>query len=222
MDKTDLISSELRQRYLDALLIGDKRTCASIVQQLLDEELPVRTLFLDLFQDALYKVGELWEMNRITVATEHLATTITLALFQLVYPRVFAVERVGKTAIVLCTPDEHHHIGARMVSDICELHGWDSHFVGSHTPVADLCEMVQEKRPDFLGVSLTLYSNIGNLLHLLHTVRAVAPEVPILVGGQAFRDGGAEILNDFAGVAYHQSMDEFEHFLDAQSRIAHD
>jgi len=162
-------------------------------------------------------VGELWEMNKITVATEHLATTITLALFQLVYPRVFAVERVGKTAIVCCTPDEHHHIGARMVSDICELHGWDSHFVGSHTPVADLCEMVTEKRPDFLGVSLTLYSNIGNLLHLLYAVRAIAPDLPVLVGGQAFRSGGLDILDGFTGVFYHHSLDAFEYFLDEHS-----
>lgn len=214
MNDTNAIPASLREQYLQSLLQGDKRQCAAVVRQLLDDGLPVRTLYIDLFQEALYNVGSLWERNRISVATEHLATTITLALFQLVYPRVLEVARVGRTAIVSCTPDEHHHIGARIISDICELHGWDCHFVGSNTPVDDLCRLVAEKRPDFLGISLTLYANVGNLLLLILSVRREMPDLPIVVGGQAFHHGGLDILENFSGVTYHGSLDEFEEFLD--------
>ncbi|MDT8323142.1 MAG: cobalamin-dependent protein [Bacteroidota bacterium] len=218
MHNTNAIPARLREQYLRSLLLGDKRDCAAIVQRLLDDGMPVRTLYVDLFQDALYSVGALWERNQISVATEHLATSVTLSLFQLVYPRVFSIPRIGRTALVACATDEHHHIGARMVSDVCELHGWDCHFTGSNTPVDDLCRMVVEKRPEFLGISLTLFANVGNLLQLIRSVRHEMPSLPIVVGGQAFRDGGLDILEDFSAVTYYGSLDEFEAFLDPTYR----
>ena len=213
------ISAETRTTYTEALLRGDKRACADIVTRLLDEGLPIRTLFIDLFQESLYHVGRLWELNRISVATEHLATSVTLVLFQLVYPRVFAVPRNGRCAIVACTPDEHHHIGARMVSDICEMHGWDSHFVGASTPASDLCKLVEEKRPDILAISITLYANLGNLLHLISRVRAAAPDLPIIIGGQAFMCGGEEFVADIPQVTYMRTLSDFEDYLDTPERI---
>jgi MerR family transcriptional regulator, light-induced transcriptional regulator len=213
------ISSEIRNTYIEALLRGDKRACADIVTRLLDQGLPVRTLFIDLFQDSLYRVGRLWEMNRISVATEHLATSVTLMLFQIVYPIIFAVPRNGRSAIVACTTNEYHHIGARMVSNISELHGWDSHFVGASTPVADLCRLVEEMRPDILAISITLYANVGNLLYLIERVRMMAPTLPIIVGGQAFLYGGAEFLANIPHVNFLRTLNEFEDYLDTPKRI---
>ena len=75
-------------------------------------------IFLALFQDSPCSVGRLWEQNRICVAIEHLATSITQSLFHLVYLRLFSMPRRGKTAMVACASNEYHFVGARMVSDI--------------------------------------------------------------------------------------------------------
>ncbi len=58
--------------YLAALLRGDRAQCKRIVHELLADGMPVRTLYTDVFGASLYREGELWESNRISVATEHL------------------------------------------------------------------------------------------------------------------------------------------------------
>lgn len=200
--------------YLAALLRGDKHACAAIVRRQIDAGVGMREIFLDLFQEALYRTGKLWEMNRISVATEHLATSITLSLFHLLYPMLFAVPRTGKSAIITCTPNEYHYVGARMVADICELHGWNGYFVGANTPIGDLCHLIDEKRPDVLAVSLTLYSNLPALLSLLEGVRDGNRELPIIVGGQGFSHGGVDVLHAYDNTTYHGTLDAFETWLD--------
>ncbi|MFZ1730151.1 MAG: cobalamin-dependent protein [Bacteroidota bacterium] len=214
MPECATISREDKRDYLDALIKGDKRECARVVQRQIDAGTTVRTIFIDLFQDSLYSVGRLWEQNRISVATEHLATSITLSLFHLIYPQLFSVPRRGRTAIVACTSNEYHFIGARMVSDICELHGWDGHFIGANTPVADLCSMVSDMNADLLAISLTLYSHISSMINIIERVRIVAPDIPIIVGGQGLMIGGGDILDGYEGVIHHRSLHEFESYLD--------
>lgn len=201
-------------RYLESLLGGRKSECVQIVSRLLDEDIPVRSLYLDLLQAALYQVGALWEQNKISVAKEHLATSLTEFLLTLTYPRLFRVPRCQKTAVIACVASEHHQLGARMVADIFELHGWNSYFLGANTPVADLLAMVKEKQPDLLALSLALYFNLPALLETIPTVRAAFPQLPILVGGQAFRWGGVDAVTQFPHVAYIASVAELEERLE--------
>ncbi|MBR9979065.1 MAG: cobalamin B12-binding domain-containing protein [Bacteroidetes bacterium] len=214
MQRKSSISGDDSRMYLAALLRGDTHACATIVRRQIDAGVGMREIFLELFQDALYSTGKLWEMNRISVATEHLATSITLSLFHLLYPMLFAVPRTGKSAIITCTPNEHHYVGARMVADICELHGWNGYFVGANTPIEDLCHLINEKRPDVLAVSLTLYSNLPALLSLLEGVRTITKELPIVIGGQGFSHGGVDVLDEYDNVTYHGTLDAFETSLD--------
>jgi hypothetical protein len=53
----------------------------------------VKSLYKDLFQKSLYRVGEVWEFNRISVAREHLATAITEGFLNLIYPMLFGLEQ---------------------------------------------------------------------------------------------------------------------------------
>ncbi|MBR9973975.1 MAG: cobalamin-dependent protein [Bacteroidetes bacterium] len=214
METLGTINPTLSAQFVEALLAGDKRVAADITQSLLDDDVPIREIYLGLFQHALYRVGALWERNRISVATEHLATSITLSLFHLVYPRLFSTPRRGRVAVITCTPGELHLVGARMIADICELHGWDGHFIGADSPVSDLCRLVEQKQPHLLAVSITLYWNAPVLLQLLREIRKVNPAVPIIVGGQAITHGADTLLADVPDVLPIRTLEEFESYLD--------
>ena len=125
-----MIEERLYQDYLKALLAGKRKQCRDMVQGLLDANIELKTLFTNLFQRSMYEVGELWENNRITVANEHLATSITESLLNLTYPVLFAADRSGKKAVISCSANEFHQVGGKMVADIFELNGWDGHFLG--------------------------------------------------------------------------------------------
>lgn len=208
-----MITEELYQNYLAALLRGDYRKCEGIVKNFLDQEIGLVVLYTDLFQRSLYEVGELWERNRITVAVEHLATAISERLLAIVYPGVLSRSTGGGTvrkAVISCSVNEYHQVGARMVSDLMDLNGWNVHFLGANTPVEDLLEMIQSNRPDLLGLSLSIYFNLTNLHRVIQAVRLDYPQLDIIVGGQAFRHGGVDYLKKYPRVAYIPTLEELK------------
>ncbi|MFW5645580.1 MAG: cobalamin B12-binding domain-containing protein [Bacteroidota bacterium] len=207
------ISEKLYQKYLSSLLLGEKFTCRLIVQNLIEDDIELKDLYLNLFQRSLYEVGELWENNRITVATEHLVTTITSNLMTLAYPLIFNTEKIGRKAIVTAITNEYHQIGARMVADLMELQGWDTFFLGSNTPIKDLEEMIREKEHDYLALSVAIYFNMSKLEEILNRINKKFPDLQIIIGGQAFRWGGEEIVKKYKNVKLFMDMLLFEKFL---------
>jgi MerR family transcriptional regulator, light-induced transcriptional regulator len=205
-----MIQEILYQNYLEALLAGRRLECREMVRQLLDAEVAVKILYTHLFQRSLYRVGKLWEHNQISVANEHLATSITESLLNLVYPALFTTERTGKSALISCGANEYHQVGGKMVADILELNGWDGHFLGANTSPEDLLSHIQEVQPDFVGLSLSILSNIDHLRRSIEAVKSDFPNMDMLVGGQAFRWGGIDALKRYSGAQLIPSLDELE------------
>ncbi|MFP4469234.1 MAG: B12-binding domain-containing protein [Bacteroidales bacterium] len=207
------ITDSIYNNYLNALLAGNRQVCHSIVKKLLDSKPDIKDLYVHLFQRSLYEVGELWEKNKISVATEHIATAITEGLLTLVYPTIFAAEHSGKKGLVACVPNEFHQIGAKMVADTFELNGWDGYFIGSNTPVQDLIKAIDETQPDVIALSLSIYFNLPELVKMMQEIRKHFNDVPIWVGGQAFRWGGKETVENFPGTLFIDSLQKLEHQL---------
>jgi MerR family transcriptional regulator, light-induced transcriptional regulator len=205
-----MIDEKLYQDYFNALLAGRRVQCRDITQTLLDGKIAVKMLYSDLFQRSMYEIGDLWENNRITVANEHLATSITESLLNLVYPSVFATDRIGKKAVISCSANEFHQIGGKMVADLFELNGWDGHFLGANTPPEDMAKFIEDVQPDVVGLSLSIMSNIGPLKRCIEILKSNFPDMNLLVGGQAFRWGGADIIKKFKNTHLITSMDDLE------------
>ncbi|MCC5806132.1 MAG: cobalamin-dependent protein [Opitutales bacterium] len=213
MGKPSIVSEETFADYLDAVLTGDLPRCRRIVQSLIDADVEVADLYKNLFHRAQYAIGELWEKNRISVAKEHLATSITESLMTLVYPKLFRGERSGRKVVVSSAPNEYHQIGGKMVADIFEAHGWDSHFLGANTPVERLLDELRRRQPDLLVFSVALPTGVPRVLGALHTVRTEFPALPVLAGGKAIADGAGEELAAEPGVTLMTTLDELEAFL---------
>jgi methanogenic corrinoid protein MtbC1 len=199
--------------YLAALLEGERRTCEAILRARLERDAEARTIYEDLVQRSLYEVGERWERGEVSVATEHLVTAITESLLSLLYPQLVRGPRNGRTAVVSSLANEHHQVGARIVADYFELHGWRSHFLGADTPVRDLLDLTATRRPDVVALSLALSTGLETLRQATAALRAAFPGLPILVGGQAFRRGGREQAEAIGGVRYLASLTDLEEWI---------
>jgi methanogenic corrinoid protein MtbC1 len=210
-----VITKAIYDRYLSQLLAGNRIECRSIVNELLAANIDIRDLYLHLFQQSLYRVGELWESDRISVATEHVATAITESLLNMLYPELFAGERVGNRAIISCGVNEFHQVGGKIVADILELNGWDSFFLGANTPAQDLIRYIDERQPDLLGMSLSIYFNMPALVETIAEVQKSFPRLDMIVGGQAFLWGGAEVVKNYPNVTLVQSIAELEQLIRA-------
>lgn len=205
------------QRYREALLRGDRRDCRAIFAAWVDACPELRVVYQDLVQRSLYEVGELWERGQVSVATEHLATAITESLLNLIYPRLFARPRLGKSAVVACVANEYHQVGGKIVADLFELRGWRGYFLGANTPVRDVCELIREKQPDVVALSVTVAFSLDHLLWAAAEIRRIFPAVPILAGGQAFRWGGCERVEQLVGVRCLTSLEQLETWIEDRS-----
>jgi methanogenic corrinoid protein MtbC1 len=210
-----VIEEAVYERYLSQLLAGNRVECGEIVEQLLAAKVDIRELYLDLFQRSLYRVGELWESDRISVATEHVATSITETLLTLVYPELFSAEHTGRKAVISCGVNEFHQVGGKIVADVLQLNGWDSYFLGANTPVRDLVKYIDEIQPDLLGLSLSIYFNLPALVQSVEEVRAGFPGLDMIVGGQAFRWGEFNAFKERANVIVVRSIAELEDLVHA-------
>jgi methanogenic corrinoid protein MtbC1 len=207
----DIASIELMyQAYLEALLTGDRQLCHLLVEEMLRNNIGIRTLYVDIFQRSLYHAGDLWERNKLSVARGQMATSITESLLPLAYPLIFSAPHNGRKAIVTCTSNQYHHVGGRMVADILELNGWDCHFLGIKASMDDLLSLLGEQQPDLLCFSMSVYGDLPSLLEQLERVRNDFPSLPIIVGGQAFRWGGIDQVTAYQGVSYVGSVAELE------------
>lgn len=201
--------------YLDALVAGDWRQCRAIFERWLDAGVPLRTIYDGLIHRSLHDVGAGWERGEISVAVEHLATSITDSLLSLAYPRLFTAPRNGRSVLVTCLANEYHQVGARIVADLFELHGWRAWFLGANTPLVDVIGLVRDKRPDVVALSLTVPRGIETLVQAIAQLRAAFPDTPLLVGGQAFDWEGRERVEGQPGVLYLPSLDALEQWMAA-------
>lgn len=203
-----MISEAVYKEYLASLLQGNSQECGAIVKGLLEQKVSLLDVYENLFQRSLYRIGKLWEMNEISVAREHLATAITENLFSLTYPEILRARRTTNPnkVIISCSPNEHHQIGGRMISDIFELAGWNGLFLGANTPEDNLVELIEKEKPDMVGLSLSLYLNMEKLRHTVEKIKANFPSQSIIIGGQAFLVGGSELFKRYSATEYIPSI----------------
>ena len=126
----------------------------------------------------------------------------------------------GKDTLSVDFPDTDIREILRNVADLFELNGWRGYFLGANTPVRDLLQLIQEKQPEVVALSVTVFFGMDALLHAAGAIRAQFPSVPILVGGQAFRWGGRERAEQIPGVEYLPSLAELELWIQSHSSHA--
>lgn len=199
--------------FLDSLLRGDRTYCSQVIRNELKSNPPVYDLYEKLIRRSLYEIGELWENNKISTATEHLASAIIEAIMNEIYPEVISTEKTDKSVVLTCVENEMHQIGIKMVNDIFELNGWRTYFLGTNTPVDSLVRFTREIQPNLLAISVSLYFHLPDLEKMIQHITDEFPELKIFVGGQAFRHGGVEVISSYKDVIYLPDLNSLDQYL---------
>lgn len=176
-----------RQRFVDAILSGERRNALAVALDALEAGAPIPDLYADVFQAALYEIGRRWEQNLISVAQEHMATAVTQYVMAHVFEHISPSNASRGLAVITGVPGELHHVGAMMISDMLEAHGWQVQFLGSNLPVSSIVGAVSEARPALLGVSVTMRYNLPQATELIAAARQALDGLRVVVGGGAFR-----------------------------------
>ncbi len=179
--------AELAGPLLVALLAGDERGADDVFRRAVTRGADAAHLARDLIQPALDEVGRLWEQGEIGVAEEHLATSLVTRTF-LVNAACGKPPALGSPRLVLtCLAGEFHEVGVRLAAEIGRLEGWQTEVLGANVPRESALAYIATRRPDAVGLSLSLAGHVVEAAAMVREIRAAAPGAKILAGGVAFR-----------------------------------
>lgn len=173
--------------FLQAILAGQRAAAVQGAREALRDGTSLQSLYLDVFQPALYEVGARWEANQLTVAQEHIATAITQFVMAQIYepPRQ---QSTRGTVLMTGVEGELHNIGAVMVGDLLETSGWNVRFPGTNLPTTAILSEIRETAPTYVGISATMLFNVAAARELIRAIRRDFGDRPrVMVGGAAFR-----------------------------------
>jgi methanogenic corrinoid protein MtbC1 len=181
-------ADDVQQVFLPLLLHGDSQGCLMLAEQSVKTADDLKHFYLHVIWPSLYRIGQLWESNIISVAEEHVATAIVGRVMAALYPRFALFEITKGTIIVSAGPNEFHEVGARMVADFLEMDGWDVTYLGANTPVDALLETLKKNNPFVVALSVATVFNLDSARQVIRTIKddQETKDIKIMVGGLAF------------------------------------
>lgn len=175
-------------KYLSFLIEGNRNKAQLLINELIDNNQPLPQIFEHIFQATQHEVGLLWQTNKITVAHEHYCTASTQQIMSSLYPYIFNSKKKGLKLVACAISGELHELGIRMVSDMFELDGWDTYYLGANMPDINILTSLKDQNTDVLALSVTMpfhLSKAENLIKKIRTDREL-DRLIIIIGGYTF------------------------------------
>ncbi len=174
--------------YTERLLKGDKEAALRTVKDAMADGATVADIYKHVFQPSLRRVGHLWQTGEISVAKEHFFTSATQTVMASLYPEIFATPPHKDKVVAVCVSGELHEMGIRMISDLLEMDGYDTTYLGANTPADAVVDAVKELGAKVLLVSTTMTYHLDRLRTLIGLLRADdrSKKTKVFVGGRPF------------------------------------
>ncbi len=173
-----------------ALLAGRQRDALDIMNRCLEGGRGFVDFEMHVIQPAMYRIGELWQANQVSVAQEHMATAIVQAVMTVGLLHLPPLPLNGKRVLLACVEGNHHAVGLRMVADAFLLSGWDVQFLGPNVPPASLIGQVAEWKPHLVGLSVSFAHQMPAVKTVISGLqkRFGAGRPALMIGGLAINN----------------------------------
>lgn len=188
IDKTKPLGKTSEQ-YLNYALNNQIDKVRELISDAIEKQkISIRQVFLQILQPVQYEIGRLWQLNKLSVASEHLVTDITLSSMNFIKEK-YQPQTVSqdKTIVSTCLGRELHDIGIRFVSNFFSINGWSTYYLGANMPTRDILEALEKYNPDVLAISATMSLTLPAIRNLINEIRhSDFSDIKILVGGYGF------------------------------------
>jgi MerR family transcriptional regulator, light-induced transcriptional regulator len=151
------------------------------------------TEFYDrLLKPVMYRIGDLWEQQKLDVATEHASTNTAISLIKVINERITAGIRMSgissQNKTVICTPDgELHGMACNMIESLLLSKGFKVYNISTSIPTEYIMDFIRDLQPDIIFISITLAENIKPAERLIQKIQQkYNNRLPVVVGGSAF------------------------------------
>ena len=179
--ETAATAEELRAAILRAVAGGDRDGVAALVDRSLALH-PLPVALQAVLAPALRDVGDGWASGEISIAQEHLVTSVVRSRLETLLLGGRGARR--GSAVVACPAGERHELGAMMFGVLLRADGWRVFNLGADLPLAETLAFAESRSASVIGLSVTLPRNLAALVGELVSL-GPRPAVRLLVGGAA-------------------------------------
>jgi methanogenic corrinoid protein MtbC1 len=218
-----MIKDGILERYLDALLQGDRSKCRRVIEETLQSGTPANSVYMDITWPIMTEIERLWRSDKITSTEEHLATRINRTIVDQLQNKLPRRPNKHKKIVVCCAPNELQELGAQIMADLFESDGWEVRFPGGGLTNDDILAFINEYAPDILLIYGTAPKQAPDVRRLIDTIKDINawPYMRIMVSGGLFNRAeglweeiGADLFAATAVEALHVASNDtpIEHY----------
>lgn len=182
--KREESTKKSKQQLYKKLTEGSIEDCVKIYQDY-TKIFNQADFFDKILKQVMYDVGEDWASNKISIATEHVASNIAQTLVKIIMDSISST--ANKKKILICVPvGEEHHLGCDVLETYLSIKGFKVYNMRTSLPTESIISFIENNKPNMVFVSITLPDNI---LAGQRLVRKINDEckIPILIGGYALQ-----------------------------------
>ena len=180
--KREEASEKSRKQLYKRLTDGDINSSV----QIYDDYIKIfnsADFFDKILKPVMYQIGDEWASNKISIATEHVASNVAQALVKIIMDKV--TTSGNKKKILLCVPvGEEHHLGCDVIETFLTSKGYKVFNMGTSIPSESVLHFIEHNNPDVVMVSITLQDNLKAGQRLVKNIKDNF-KVPVVVGGYA-------------------------------------
>ncbi|MDX1441076.1 MAG: cobalamin-dependent protein [Nitrosopumilaceae archaeon] len=185
MKKREESRRKTRDQIYKKFTQGDIKASLKIYEDF--EKLFSTVDFFDkILRPVMYKIGEDWANNTISIATEHVASNVAQGLVKIIMDRNQGES--NKKKVLICVPQgEEHRIGCDVLETYLSSKGFKVYNLANSAPNESILSFIETSKPDVILVSITLDDNIKPGQRLVKKI-SDSYNVPIFVGGFALEN----------------------------------
>lgn len=207
-----MIKDSILERYLSALLQGDRGQCRCVIEEALQSGIPVNSVYADVIWPIMVETEKLVRSDRISAIQEHLATRVNRTIVDQLQSKLPRRRSRGKKMVASSARNELAELGAQMMADLFESDGWEVKFVGGGLTNDDILAFINEYGPDILVIYGAGPKQAPDIRRLIDTIRAINawPHMRIMLSGGVFnraeglwQEIGADLFAETAVKAIH-------------------
>jgi len=183
-----MIKEATLEKYLRALLTGDRNACRSVIEETLQSGIPAHQVYMNVIWPIMVEIDKLYREDKIDSAQEAFASRINRTIVNQLQNKLPRRPSKKKNVVIVTANSDQAELGGQMTNDLFESDGWETRFLGGTVNNDDVLTFIHSYAPDLL----VLYGFNGKeapaVRELIDRIRGVNafPNMRIMLSGGVF------------------------------------
>ena len=183
-----MVEELILERYLRALLSGDRISCRLVIEEALKNGIPAHQVYIDIIWPIMVEIDRLYRDGNIDSVQEAFASRINRTIVDQLQNKLPRRNEKHKKIVTCTASNEQAELGGQMITDLFESDGWETRFLGGTVSNDDILSFIHSYHPDILLLYGMNGSDAPAIRQLIDTIREINawPNMRIMLSGGVF------------------------------------